>query len=29
VPICNQWEDEVDDGGWEVISKDVWEASRL
>jgi phage terminase large subunit-like protein len=26
---CNQWDDDVDDGGWEVISRDVWEASRL
>jgi hypothetical protein len=26
---ANQWDDDLDDGAWEVISKDVWEASRL
>jgi hypothetical protein len=26
---ANQWPDEVDDGGWSVISRDVWEASKL
>ena len=26
---ANQWDDDVDDGGWEVISRDVWEASKL
>jgi phage terminase large subunit-like protein len=26
---ANRWPDEDDSGGWDVISKDVWEASRL
>jgi phage terminase large subunit-like protein len=26
---ANQWDDDVEDGGWEVISRDLWEASRL
>jgi phage terminase large subunit-like protein len=26
---CNLWPDEDDDLGWQVIAKDVWEASRL
>jgi phage terminase large subunit-like protein len=26
---ANQWDDEVDDGGWAVIGRDVWEAARL
>lgn len=26
---CNQWGDEVDAGGWAVISEDVWKAAQL
>jgi hypothetical protein len=26
---ANQWDDQVDDGGWAVIPKDRWEAARL
>jgi hypothetical protein len=26
---ANQWDDEVDDGGWAVISQDAWNAARL
>jgi phage terminase large subunit-like protein len=26
---ANRWPDESEDGGWQVISRDVWEASRL
>jgi len=27
--FCNLWRDEVEDQGWAVIGRDVWEASRL
>ncbi|MGH8835718.1 MAG: hypothetical protein ACRDWG_12115 [Actinomycetes bacterium] len=27
--FCNMWDDEADDGGWQVIPRDVWQASRL
>jgi hypothetical protein len=26
---ANQWDDEVDDGGWSVIGQDAWNAARL
>jgi phage terminase large subunit-like protein len=26
---CNQWDDEADDEGWQVIGRDVWQAARL
>jgi len=25
---ANQWDDEVDDGGWAVIDRDLWQAAR-
>jgi len=26
---CNQWDDEADDEGWQIVSRDVWQAARL